>query len=36
LALKEARKKIALQAKSCPELQVLVEFIDSSRRGLIR
>jgi UDP-N-acetylglucosamine acyltransferase len=36
LALKDARKKLVAQAKSCPELQVLVEFIDSSRRGLIR
>jgi UDP-N-acetylglucosamine acyltransferase len=36
LSLKEARKKLAAQAKSCPELRVLVEFIDSSRRGLIR
>jgi len=36
LALKDARKRIAAQVKSCPELQVLVEFLDSSRRGLIR
>ena len=36
LALKDARKKLAAQAKSCPELQAMVEFIDSSRRGLIR
>ncbi len=36
LALKDARKRIATQVKSCPELQVLVEFLDSSRRGIIR
>jgi UDP-N-acetylglucosamine acyltransferase len=36
LALKDARKRLAVQGKSCPELQVLVEFIDGSRRGLIR
>jgi len=36
LVLKEARKKIAAQVKACPELQALVEFLDSSRRGIIR
>ncbi len=36
LVFKEARKKIAAQVKACPELQVLVEFLDSSRRGIIR
>ena len=28
--------KIAAQVKSCAELQVLLEFLDSSRRGIIR
>lgn len=36
LALKDARKNIAVQAKSCAELQVLLDFLDSSRRGIIR
>lgn len=35
-ALKDARKKIAAQVKSCAELQVLLEFLESSRRGIIR
>jgi len=36
LTLKEARKKIAAQAATQPELQVLVEFLDHSQRGIIR
>lgn len=36
LALKDARKKIAAQLKTWPELRVLLEFLDSSRRGIIR
>jgi UDP-N-acetylglucosamine acyltransferase len=36
LTLKEARRKIAAQVKACPELQVLVEFLDRSQRGIIR
>src|SRR5712691_9315335 len=36
LVFKEARRKIAAQAKACPELQVLVDFLDGSRRGIIR
>jgi UDP-N-acetylglucosamine acyltransferase len=36
LVLKEARKKIAAQVSACPELQVLVDFLDSSQRGIIR
>jgi UDP-N-acetylglucosamine acyltransferase len=36
LDFKEARKKIAAQAKASPELQVLVEFLDSSQRGIVR
>src|SRR5712692_245461 len=36
LVFKEARRKIAAQAKACPELHVLVDFLDVSRRGIIR
>ncbi len=36
LALKEARRKIASQAAKLPELQVLVEFLERSQRGIIR
>ena len=36
LTLKEARRKIAAQAATCPEIQVLVEFLDHSQRGIIR
>jgi UDP-N-acetylglucosamine acyltransferase len=36
LALAEARRKIAGQAKKLPELQVLVEFLERSQRGIIR
>jgi len=36
LALVEARRKIAGQAAKVPELQVLVEFLERSQRGIIR
>jgi UDP-N-acetylglucosamine acyltransferase len=36
LALEEARRKIARQAAKLPELQVLVEFLERSQRGIIR
>jgi len=36
LALAEARRKIAAQAVKFPELQVLVEFLERSQRGIIR
>jgi len=36
LALVEARRKIAGQAAKMPELQVLVEFLERSQRGIIR
>jgi UDP-N-acetylglucosamine acyltransferase len=36
LALAEARRKIAGQVKKVPELQVLVEFLERSQRGIIR
>lgn len=36
LALEEARKKIEDQAVDCPELQVLLDFLGRSRRGIIR
>jgi len=36
LALEEARKEIAAQAADCPELKVLLDFIERSRRGIIR
>ena len=36
LALAEARHKIAGQAVKAPELQVLVDFLERSQRGIIR
>jgi UDP-N-acetylglucosamine acyltransferase len=36
LTLTEARKKIAAQAATYPELQLLVEFLGHSQRGIIR
>lgn len=36
LGLEEARVAIAAQAKSVPELRVLVDFLDRSRRGIVR
>jgi UDP-N-acetylglucosamine acyltransferase len=36
LALEEARRKIAVQAAKSPELQVLVEFLERSQRGIVR
>ena len=36
LALEEARRKIAGQAAKSPELQVLVEFLERSQRGIVR
>ena len=36
LPLKEARDSIAGQTASCPELQLLVEFLDLSDRGIVR
>jgi UDP-N-acetylglucosamine acyltransferase len=34
--LEEAGKQIAAQVAGCPELQVLLDFLESSRRGIIR
>jgi len=34
--LEEAGKQIAAQVAACPELQVLLDFLESSRRGIIR
>jgi UDP-N-acetylglucosamine acyltransferase len=36
LTLEEARRKIEAQSASCAELQVLVRFLEQSRRGIIR
>jgi UDP-N-acetylglucosamine acyltransferase len=36
LTLEDARMKIEAQAASCAELQVLVRFLEQSRRGIIR
>jgi UDP-N-acetylglucosamine acyltransferase len=36
LTLNEAREKLAGQAQSVPEIQVLLDFIASSERGIIR
>jgi UDP-N-acetylglucosamine acyltransferase len=36
LGLEEARVAIAAQAESVPELRVLVDFLDRSRRGIVR
>ena len=36
LALEEARKQIAKQIAACPELQMLLDFLERSRRGIIR
>jgi UDP-N-acetylglucosamine acyltransferase len=36
LALDEARQAIAAEVEQCPELRVLVEFLENSQRGLIR
>jgi UDP-N-acetylglucosamine acyltransferase len=36
LGLKEARAKIATQARKWPELQLLVDFLDHSQRGIVR
>jgi len=36
LGLEEARLAIAAQAESVPELRVLVDFLDRSRRGIVR
>jgi UDP-N-acetylglucosamine acyltransferase len=36
LALEEARKEIAAQATDCPELKILLDFLERSRRGIIR
>jgi UDP-N-acetylglucosamine acyltransferase len=36
LTLEEARTKIAEQVASCPELQVLLEFLGRAKRGIVR
>jgi UDP-N-acetylglucosamine acyltransferase len=36
LTLEESRKEIEAQTKTCPALQVLVEFLGRSQRGIIR
>ncbi len=34
--LDEAKREIAAQARDCPELQLLFDFLDNSTRGIIR
>ncbi|HEY6239911.1 MAG TPA: acyl-ACP--UDP-N-acetylglucosamine O-acyltransferase [Burkholderiales bacterium] len=36
LGLEEARAEIAAQTRECPELQVLVDFLERSQRGIVR
>ena len=36
LGLEEARRELAAQAKECPEVQPLVDFLERSKRGIIR
>jgi UDP-N-acetylglucosamine acyltransferase len=36
LTLEDARKKIAAEVAGCPELQLLLDFLERSRRGIIR
>lgn len=36
LTLENARKKIAAEVPTCPELQVLLDFLERSTRGIIR
>jgi UDP-N-acetylglucosamine acyltransferase len=36
LGLAEARRELAVQAKECPEVQPLVDFLERSKRGIIR
>jgi UDP-N-acetylglucosamine acyltransferase len=34
--LDEAKRQIAEQARECPELRLLLDFLDNSARGIIR
>lgn len=36
LSLEDARQALRLQAAECPELSILVDFLESSRRSIIR
>src|SRR3990170_1802528 len=36
LGLEEARDELSSQAKECPEVQQIVDFLDRSKRGIIR
>jgi UDP-N-acetylglucosamine acyltransferase len=36
LTLSDARRKIVPQVRACPELQVLLDFLDQSTRGIVR
>ena len=36
LTLSEARRKIATQVRACPELRMLLDFLDQSTRGIVR
>jgi UDP-N-acetylglucosamine acyltransferase len=36
LGAEEVRRELEAQAKDCPELQPLIDFLDSSKRGIVR
>jgi UDP-N-acetylglucosamine acyltransferase len=36
LSLEDARAQLLTQAKQCPEVQQIVDFLDRSKRGIIR
>jgi UDP-N-acetylglucosamine acyltransferase len=36
LTLEEAKKELALQAQKCPELQLMLDFLEIPNRGIIR
>lgn len=36
LTLEQARRRLALQVKECPEIQVMLDFLAGAKRGIIR
>jgi UDP-N-acetylglucosamine acyltransferase len=36
LTLDQARKELARQVKKCPEIQVMLDFLAASTRGIVR
>jgi UDP-N-acetylglucosamine acyltransferase len=36
LALEEARRELEAQRAACPEVGLLLEFLDATKRGIIR